>query len=251
MNLFLFPEAANGNNGYGFAVEKDFIRIKPLQDDFIVWYTILGKDDMHFVRDNDIVIKKNKMLSSKSVYNILVGKDRTELLARELNFLCGKSFDKIFCGDTIFYNAIRELFPNSYLYVRFHNCFARIFDRNKLLGRELDWKFKMKLKSMYKIERKIFNDLNTYKIFISEEDRDYYVSMIGRNDDSESWLIEPNLLSMKKFRNEIKYDKRIVWFGGVESHKKASLEWFLNKVFPIILSKIPEIEFHLWGRGTD
>lgn len=251
MNLFLFPEAANCNNGYGFAVERDFLRLQPLKDDIIVWYTILKKDDMHYIRDNDIIIQKNKMLSPKSVYNIIFGKDRTELLAKELIFLRGKSFDKIFCGDTIFYNAIRELFPNTYLHVRFHNCFARICDRKNLLGRTLDWKYDRKLKSMYKTERKIFNDLNAYKIFISDEDRDYYVSMFGRNDDSESWLMEPDLFSMNKYRNDFRYEKKIVWFGGVESHKKASLEWFVNEVFPCILSKIPEVEFHLWGRGTD
>lgn len=251
MNLFLFPEAANNNNGYGFAVERDFLRLQPSKEDLIVWYTILDKEDMGYLRTNDIIIKKNKTLSFKSIYNILLGNDRTELLTNELTFLRKFSFDKIFCGDTIFYKAIRSLFPNAHIFVRFHNCFSRIYDRKELLGLSFDWKFNLKLTNMYKLERKIFNDKNTDKIFISNEDRNYYTSMYGKVFDSKTWMMGVNLELVKKNRKQIKYNNIIAWLGGVESHKKASLVWFIRNVFPLIKNEIPNVEFHLWGRETE
>ena len=251
MNLFLFPEAANTNNGYGFAVEKDFLKLHPSKSDLIVWYTILEKEDMGYLKSNDIIIKKNKTLSIKSIYNIFIGKDRTELLINELRFLKTQSFENIFCGDTIFYNAIRALFPNAYISVRFHNCFARIYDRKRLLRLTLDWKFSLKVINMYKLERQIFNDKKVNKIFISNEDRNYYTTMYGRKFDSEVWPIDVDINKIKKNRRPIKYSHSIVWFGGVESHKKASLVWFINEILPIIKDAIPDVEFHLWGRGTE
>lgn len=251
MNLYLFPESANRNNGYGVAVERDYLRIHPAEDDFIVWYTILENKDIGYKKNKDIIIKKNRMMSVKSICNVIAGKDRTELLIKELSFLQGMSFDKIFCGDTIFYNAIRALFPDNYLHVRFHNCFARIYDRKQLLGQKLDWKFNMKLENMYKLERKIFNDANTYKIFISDEDREYYTSMYGKKNDSETWMMNVDLELMKNSRRPIKIDHTITWFGGVESHKLASLRWFIKDIFPVVQKAVPDVEFHLWGRGTE
>lgn len=32
---------------------------------------------------------------------------------------------------------------------------------------------------------------------------------------------------------------------------KKSIDWFVNKVLPIIQQTVSEIEFHLWGRRTE
>lgn len=45
MNLFIFPELARSNNGYGYAVEKDYLRLSPSNDDIVVWYTVMDKED--------------------------------------------------------------------------------------------------------------------------------------------------------------------------------------------------------------
>lgn len=251
MNLYLFPEAANNNNGYGFAVERDFQRIQPQEDDMIVWYTISERKDIGHLKDKDIIIKKNTKLSTKSFCNIILGRERTEIKANELQFLKGHIFNSIFCGDTIFYNAIRKLFPDTPIIVRFHNCFARIHDRKKLIKTPLDWKFNLKLRNMYKLERNILNDSNTYKIFISDEDRDYYTSMFGQYEDSETWIMKVDTQQIKNKRVSINYSNKIVWFGGIESHKESSVLWFIKDILPKIKEKIKNIEFHLWGRGTN
>lgn len=250
MNLFIFPELARSNNGYGYAVEKDYLRLSPSNDDIVVWYTVMDKEDYQKNPEQSFIIQKNDFFSVKSVCNILLGKDRTELWSKELKFLTKYSFDYIFCGDTVLYRAVRKIFPNNQIEVRFHNCFARIYDRKRLLRLSFDFKFDLKLKNMYKLERMIFNDSNSRKIFISKEDYDYYTTMYGKQDDSELWMMDINQEIVNANRKRFKLDAKIVWYGGVESHKYASLEWFATDVFPIVKKAIPNVEFHLWGRGT-
>ena len=251
MNLYLYPEGANNNNGYGFAVERDYQNNVHLKDDIIIWYTILNKKDLWHLKDTDFIIKKNSFISIKSIYNILKGKERTELLEDELSFIKKQKFDKIFCGDTIFYNSIRNKFPNTPIIVRFHNCFSRIYDRQKLLRLPIGWKFSLKLKNMYNLERRIFNDSKVHKIFISKEDQDYYTSMTGKYNDSETWSMNVDYELMNNKRRDINYTNKIIWYGGVESHKESSVIWFIKNVYPIIKNEIPDIEFHLWGRSTE
>ena len=103
---------------------------------------------------------------------------------------------------------------------------------------------------MTTLESEIFRDRNVYKIFISDEDRDFYRSTYGVFDDSESWLFSPDIKLMKSNRKVLHLDNKVTWFGGVESHKECSVRWFVNSVLPQLRSSIPDIEFHLWGKNT-
>lgn len=250
MDLYLFPEAASLNNGYGIGVDFAYKKMRPKKNDIIVWYTILKKQDMMYLRDEDIVIKKNSFYSIDSVRNILLGKDRTELSYSKLSFLKDYDFNNIHCDEVIFYRALRKIYPNKIITLRLHNCFSRIYDRQRMLQQKLDWKYMTKLKNMYKLEREIFQDKNVHKIFISEEDRDYYCSTFGKYNDSETWAYTPNIEKAIQNRRIIKFNHKLVWFGGIESHKKAAIVWFCKEVFPLIKREIPDVEFHLWGRGS-
>lgn len=116
---------------------------------------------------------------------------------------------------------------------------------------KLDWKYTIKLNAMYELEREIFQDKNCYKIFISDEDREYYTSNFGKFSDSETWAYTPNTTLMNSNRQLApKLNKQIVWFGGLESHKMASMEWFIQKIYPKIRKSIPDVELHLWGKNT-
>lgn len=252
MNLFLFPEAASLNNGYGIAVEYAYKRLKPKDDDIVVWYTDLPKSKMMHVKDNDIILKRNSFFSARSVLNVLSGKDRTELPLKGLDFLKEFDFDNIHCDEVIFYRALRRLYPNRFISLRFHNCFSRIYDRKRLLKISLDWKYETKLKNMYKLEREILNDKNVHKIFLSDEDRFYYTSNFGRTCDSETWPLIPNSILIYQNRlQDVSFNHKLVWFGGVESHKAASIKWLINEVLPKIKKHIPDIELHLYGRNTE
>ena len=251
MDLYIFPEAACLNNGYGIGVDYAYKRLCPSKSDVVVWYTILEKEDMMYLKDKDVIIKKNQTISVKSICNILFRKDRTECSYKDLAFLKGMVFEHIHCDEVIFYRSIRKLFPAQQMTVRLHNCFARIYDRKQMLGLRLDWKYEIKLRNMYRLEREIFRDNRVHKIFISDEDRDYYTANFGRFNDSESWLYLPNLEKANNSRKiKPSYTHKLVWYGGIESHKKASITWFIEHVLEDIRKQIPDVEFHLWGRGS-
>ena len=252
MNLFLFPEAACFDNGYGIAVDYAYKILKPTEKDIVVWYTNQPREKMLYVRDDDVVLSKNDFFSLRSFLNVLEGKDRTELPKSGLNFLIGKKFERIHCDEVIFYRALRNLYPHSKISVRFHNCYSRIYDRKKMIGQSLDWKYETKLKNMYRLEREIFQDKNVFKIFLSDEDRYYYTSIFGKTNDSETWAFVPNKeLIMTNRKVPIHFSRKLVWYGGVESHKKASVLWFINSIFPKVKEIISDVEFHLYGKNTE
>lgn len=251
MNLFLFPEAAYDTNGYGIAVKEAYMRLSPQAEDDVVWITSIPKERMQFLREKDYILNRAKYLSIKSVINILKKTNRSEPSVNDLSFLKGKTYDNIYCDETLFYHAIRKLFPKQKLTVRFHNSFARIHDRLKLLqDRSVDLMYQVTLNNMYCLERDVMNDKNVYKIFLTEEDRYYYTSHYGITSDSEVYDFGFDYDAIKKNRISLQLDHRLIWYGGLESHKLSSVEWFVNKVLPVVRKSIPDIEFHLWGKGT-
>lgn len=250
MNLFIFPEAACLSNGYGIGVEYAYQKLQPKEGDVVVWYTDLPKERMLHLKESDFVLKKNKFLSFRSCINIMMGKDRTEPHYGDLSFLSKFDFDEIHLDESFFYRPLRRMYPKKKMSIRFHNCFARIYDRQKLMQTKLDWKYLTKLKNMYQLEREIFQDKNVYKIFISDEDRDYYRNNFGVSSDSETWPYIPNMNKAVSNRKEITFDHRVIWYGGIESHKTAAINWFVQEVFPQIRKAVPDVEFHLWGKGS-
>lgn len=252
MDLFLFPEAACLSNGYGIAVKAAYEQLSIKKNDIVVWYTSIPKDKMMYVRNQDYIISRPSFFSIKSVYNTLRRTNRSELLVSELAFLKEKTIENIYCDETCFYHAIRKMFPENKITVRFHNSFARIHDRLKLLkNRKVDLLYSITLSNMYNLERDVMQDKNVHKIFLSDEDRYYYTSHYGKYTDSQTFLFIPNLESAKLKRKDKSVDCRLVWFGGVESHKKSSVDWFIKDVFPLIKKEMPNVEFHLWGKGTE
>lgn len=251
MDLYLFPTFPSPTNGYGMGVEYAYNRLAPRPEDMVVWYVSASAKHPSCVKSDDVIIEKTGNLSRRSVFNILSGRPRLEVGVGDLKDLKGRSFKKIHCDETTFFRALRNIFPNSHISVRFHNNFSRIYARMRQLRLKLDWKYTYTLKSMFEMERCIFEDKNSHKIFISDEDRYYYTSMYGVASDSETWPYYPNADLMRKNRKrELVLDKKLVWFGGVESHKYSSVKWFIDEVYPQLLRKIPELEFHLWGSKT-
>lgn len=251
MNLFLYPEAACNNDGYGIGVNFAYHKNTPQENDIVVWYTSYDPSQMLHLRSEDYVIKRFGLFSYKSVRNIFCGRIRSELTIDDLSFLNDYSFENIYSDDVLFYRTLRRMFPDKLIHIRFHNCFSRIFVRNRFLKREVGMKYAVTLKNMARLENEIFNDRNVYKIFISDEDRDFYRSMYGITSDSETWQYIPNTSLMNANRNKISFSNKLVWYGGVESHKESSVLWFIKEVFPKLKEKNHLLELHLWGKNTD
>jgi hypothetical protein len=250
MNLYLFPENANFDSGYGIACESDYRRIAPNYDDIVIWYSNNKKNI--YLRESDYVLPRPSKKSFRRLNNLVNFNATSEVKLNDLSFLRNhklEDIENIFCGDVIFYNAIKRLFPDRKITVRFHNSFSRILDRKRVLGYKFDYIFEYNLRAFYTLETKIFRDNNTTKIFISKEDQDYYKLITGK-DDSQLWSFDFNMNLSNKNRKKIKYNNKLVFFGGISSHKKQSIQWFIKTVFPEIISQIPNVEFHLWGNNT-
>lgn len=245
MDLYLFPESTRPTDGYKIAVAYLFFSLNIKKEDVVVWYT----NDVDFpgLRKQDIVIHRPSFTSIKRYKNLFARRETTEVLVSELAFLKNYKFDRIHCDDVIFYNAIRTIIPNQKIIVRFHNCFSRISHRNEFLKCKLGMLFNLKLYLNKRLEQKIFMDSNCEKIFISEEDYEYYTLMTGMKKNASTLLFKPK--RKKVYCRRIDY--KLVWFGGVEAHKYASINWFINEIFPQIKVKHPLAEFHLWGKNTE
>lgn len=246
MNLYIFPESAMTTNGYGIIVDNDYALLTPRNSDIVVWYT--NKTNHKRLEKQHHLLKRPKKISIKRLSNMLKNNAGSEAIDADFDFLDHLEFDTIFCGDVLFYRAMRKRFPYKQLTVRFHNCFSRILDRKNLLKISLDLKFLIDLKAMYKLEQEIFLDANVHKIFLSEEDCTYYKLMTGRSDAS-IWPVKVDVEKGKHNRYQF-CNNKLIWAGGVESHKKKSVQWFIKEVWPKIQEKNPQAEFHLWGMRT-
>ena len=250
MNLYLFPESASLDNGYGIAVKEAFDKLCPQKGDYIVWYSNSYCLDQSY--EHSYNLARKPLFSVYRILNVLTLKISTEVKFKDLLFLKDLDFEYIHCDEVLFYRALRKIFPNKTFTVRFHNCYSRILDRKRLLKMNLDWKFEVLLRTAKLLEREIMNDEKVHKVFLSNEDFDYYKLMYKRND-AEVWLLKPNekeVIQSRKNLISIKRDK-IVWFGGADTHKKKSIDWFIKEVLTEIRKKYPTIEFHLWGRNTE
>jgi hypothetical protein len=247
MNLILFPESANLKNGYGIAVDYAYDKLQPTADDLIIWYT--NEKTLPKFKLGDIVLRRPGIFSFKRLKNMALNKLGAEVVLSDLDIIKNMTFNNIYCDDVIFYRAIRKLFPEKYITVRFHNCFARIQDRKNILKIRENFMFEVKLSEYQKLEREVFRDNNVHKIFLSEEDKAYYTLMTRRSDCSV-WPFKVDKRKAEKNREKVIFDNKLVWFGGLQDHKMGSMNWFIEDVLPKIKLEIPDLEFHLWGMNT-
>lgn len=250
MNLYLFPEVISDFDGYGIAVKQGYQKLNPKEEDLVIWYT--KKKDIPFLKKNDIVIDKSKITLKKRLLNVLKCSPSTQLNYNDLKFLKKYEFNEIHCDEILFFKALRQIYPEKHITVRLHNNFSRIYTRYKMLNNiKIDWKFKLILFLCRNVEKYIMNDKNSHKIFLTEEDKDYYTQTFGIKTDSEVWsfpLDSKKIIDARQENPILK--KKLIWFGGIDPHKESSVYWFIKKVYIPLKKEIPELEFHLWGRGT-
>ena len=222
MDLFLFPQSADQSNGFSQEVWRSYQRVKPKPEDYVVWYT----DNHTFPAgrsQNDFFLPKISNFHWRRFYNLFRQRPTSSIFAKDLSFLKGKNFDRIHCDDVAMYPAVRDIFPDKHITVHFHNCFLRIIARNKIYKAPLGWKFRMDLYSIKEVEHQIFRDRNTDKIFICEEDMAYYRLMTGYQD-GVVWSVDLDFASAEKNRKPLDFDNKLIWFGGLESHKMFSMK---------------------------
>ncbi|WP_026837171.1 hypothetical protein [Gillisia sp. JM1] len=245
-NIWLFPERVAEDNGYSLVVKQDFEESKVKESDIQIYYS---SSDLELEYPS-IFIKRQNILGTKRIINLLNFEPTSNIHHSQLKFLesiPSSEIAKIFCGDVIFYQALRKLFPEKQITVRLHNCFSRILVRKRMMNLKVGLPFLYNLRSISKVEQEIFRDPNVFIIFLSQEDLSFYKSVVSKEN---AMLSAVKLNLPKSGRVSLKSINKIVWFGGIESHKKDSIDWFIKQVFLPLRTKFPNLEFHLFGKNT-
>ena len=240
--LILLPENPGTSSGYHKAVKADLDKLMITENDTVIVYS----SSYNISIPNAITINRPKKFALKRFINIFLLRVSTEVNISELlPFLRGKVFDEIFCGEVIFYRAIRKLFPHREIIVRLHNFYTLLKKRQKKLKYKLNFQFKLVLFLITKLETEISKDKNVRTIFITKEEYGYF-KKLHPNAKSEYWpAYTPETSVFKPPSKPI-----IVWFGGVSTHKRFTIDYFIKHVFKKIRSEYLTVEFHLWGKGT-
>lgn len=253
MRFLLFPTSANNKSGYGIAVSSDFRRLKVDSDDRVLWYTDYSDRGIYY-RDGDSVLLRQPRNPLKLLRGIIMNRLRTEISHSDLkhHYDMLNQATEIWCGDYIFYRAIRKLFPTKRLVVRFHNVHYRNKIRADVFNIRLDFKYRQLLRICSNIEKEIFNDSNVVPIFISKEDQEFY-ELTTRRNDSILWDIAPNDKMIVMKRKEVKLEpvNQIVFLGGLSSHKVRSIQYFISHIWSKLVLKHENLQFHLFGKGTE
>lgn len=243
MDLYLFPAPADDYGGYDIAVKDAYLKLSPKDNDVVVWANLFERP--HCAKDGDYVVFYKPFKSFHTIFKLLSGFLNYEFSEKDLEFLKDKEFDNIHCDDIVFYRAIRKLYPDKKISLRFHNVFSRIYDRCFMLNINAGWRLYGKMFLSRYLERRIFNDRNVFKYFLTKEDADYYHLITGAKD-YQVWN-----MSIIKHTKVYEHIQHIVWYGGIEGHKQSSVEWFIRDVWPSIFEKRTDIDFHLYGKFSE
>ena len=242
--MLLFPDIPGTKSGYQIAVKSDLDRLQVTDDDVCLFHSSLRADNPSFRYINRPgIIGRVQNLAKLRVPSDLRLKSLDEVLH---NFQA--DFDEIFCGDVTLYNAVRSCFPHSQIAVRFHNFYTKVLQRKAQLRIRVDPSFYVQLRIMQRLERKILLDARSSHIFISYEEQAHAQEFYPDMSTSTVWEIfdqvwrAPNVNVSKP---------RLIWFGGLSSHKKYGVDKFTSDVFPHVRAKIEGCEFHLYGAGTE
>ena len=255
-NLYLFPSLSGKFSGYSIAVSSDIEYFRPTNEDYQVFIietpTSINEDAVNtlYIYRNDVFFRLANLIS-----NGHPGFFSGYILKKRIKKAFGKTeFDKIFYGDINFIPLFKYLKANQTI-VRLHNSYIKMFDnliRNKLLFKDFRVLYVCYFGSI--IEKKIINEKrrnNSLHIkMITNEERDFINNRYFINCSTLPVKIEPckkNILRKEK----ITWNKKLVWFGGLSSHKKIGIDVFIEKVYKPIALIHSDIELDLYGKGTN
>lgn len=254
MRLIFIPCMPGENSGYEIAVKQDLQKLKIKSNDVIFAYVKKMKEPV----DGIIFIKRKRKISLKYIWNIIKQRPGDTLYANELNeilknYRINKSeVSEIFCGEVYFYQAVRDLFYNKKVFVRFHNLYYRVYCKYKsLLRLNLSFKYRLIIHLFSNVEKDIFRDTNVSKIFISNEEAFFYDNITKRKDYQIWNPILKKIAKIKKAKKEREVIvQNFIWFGSLSEHKSYAVKFFIKEVFIKLSRNNPNLKFHLYGNGS-
>ncbi len=167
------------------------------------------------------------------------------------------SFNEIFIGDITILPSIIKIVKNfNRVHLRLHNLYSRIFFSRRyiklFLAPKQNFKFIMICLYMTVLEMLVVFLRVEKIIVVSNSDRLFLEALFDRT----KWLtlrprIEVSNIAPAKTETRSSRDpSKLVWFGGTEQHKLPGLKLFVSTVFLELAKEFNNIEFHLFGNGT-
>lgn len=243
MRLLLLPIAPGDKSGYHKAVADDLRRLGSRADDVVVVHQPPG--DIRLAGAREVLRPARR--SPRRVLNLLQGRPMTDATAAELRAAVGsEGFDSIFVGDVTWYRAARDVFPGRRLTMRFHNFFSLPRSRAEFRSVSVDALFRMNMALFSRLEREICRDPLVDPIFITEVEEAFFKCHYpGRS--TQVWSLDITQ-GPPPTRPTV---PRVAYFGSVASHQRIGLERFLRDVLPQARDRVPALEVHLWGHGSE
>jgi hypothetical protein len=248
MRLMIFPASPGHRNGYEIAVRADLARLEPGPEDLVICYAGELPPGSAFQR-----MPRENHTPARKVLNLLRLHPAAEVgptILRRMLSPATAAWDEVFCGEVIFYRALRRLFPAMHLHVRVHNFYSFANYRQSLRRFPLTWRMRYHLASFTRLEAEILSDKNVTPIFITDEELGF-ARLAFPGLEAECWpVVEAAALGRPAVKPPTQ--PRLVYFGsGSAQHSVIGLQLLCRVVLPQILAEIGHVELHLFGMGTE
>jgi hypothetical protein len=243
MRLIVLPCDPRRALGYNRAAARDLARLGERPDDRRVVYLEPGIAPP----PGWGIIPRPTAFSPRRGVNLLRRRPMTETFAQDLRpFVVGHRWSDVFCGDVIFFRALRELLPAHEMVVRFHNYFTLCGLRQTARRYPIGLRFAEQLRVFTRLEAEIVADPKVHPIFINPAERELFnLQWPGRAADV--WGVDDPLQAPAKAPSE----PRLIYLGSTAGHQAFGIRMLAERVFPMVRQRIKEAEFHLWGSGTE
>lgn len=210
------------------------------------------KPEFTFINTNPNFIEAFMSLFKSSSYNI----DRfnsTKVHNKIIKILSKNSFDIIQIESIFLHNFVKTIRNNSKakIILRAPNIEHIIWERRTKQTSNI-------LKKLYfsKLTKNLKNEeISAFKKFdaiytVTEYDQNFILSngFYGKTAYIPTGLDVTKTIEIK---NSASFNPTIFFIGALDWNPNIEgLLWFINRVLPLVLNKIPELKFHIAGRNT-
>lgn len=243
----------DNTSGYGIAVNSDISSLKCSLDDYYIFISDEINAGSQF--PNSLILRRNNIFFR--LFNVLF-RGHPSFFSSLYIFLRffikfqKYNFHSLFIGDINFY-GIQYYFKSEKKILRMHNVYLKM-QQNLIYIKSRDY-FKLYYEVLVgaRIERAAIKYIKNKKmeiLCITEQERDF---LNKRYNLCTGWMKIfkcVNQSSTKHKEEHFTWDNKIVWFGGLSSHKLLSMSYFVENIYPEIKKKNSNIKFELYGKGT-
>lgn len=245
--LMIFPCETGKPDGYSIAVTADVRRLAPGPDDVVIFripQATAPQGNTRTIGTPSAADKARNILTGRPPYEVSEAQLRQCLEGIE------GPFDEIFAGEIFFYKALRNIYPSAHIHVRSHNFYSLARCRQLLGKHSSNLRHTLNLNLYSKLEMELLADKKVTLIFITEEEL-AFARLLSPLMRGECWsVIDPDLAVRADVRPPTV--PRLVFLGSAAaSHTAIGLEVLCHRVLPQLRAKLPQVEFHLFGHGTE